>query len=83
MCFVNWRFRSFIQYIVFEVIICSKTLHLFQGNKGRIFRGTWEQRQYWGTAGSRLEGAFGWEETFFLFRVSAWLKFLVKLSSAL
>ena len=23
--------------------------HLFQGNKGQIFRGTGEQKQYWGT----------------------------------
>ena len=27
--------------------------YLFQGNKGQILRGTWEQRQYWGAGNIR------------------------------
>ena len=46
---------------VFDALLYTGVLgnrgkwHKFQGNKGRILRGTGEQRQYWGTGNMRKE----------------------------
>ena len=59
-------------------------------NFDRLLRGVFSfsnsniiRRQPLHTRWQITEGAFGREKTFFLFKVSDWLRFLVKLSSAL